>query len=161
MFDSPNLEFDPDMNFVEIAEGKRSLKYFFSSPSLLTSPPADKKIEMPSVDLSFRLLNEDLTSIRKAASALGVGDLVIVPQDGKIVGIVTDVKDNTANAFKVALGDIDEGLKFKFVFTIANFKVMSDDYDVEISSKLISKFAGVNNDIEYFIALEKTSTFGE
>jgi hypothetical protein len=43
---------------------------------------------------------------------------------------------------------------------VNNIKVVSEDYDVEISSKLISHFKGKQSTIEYFIAVEKSSTYG-
>ena len=41
-----------------------------------------------------------------------------------------------------------------------NFKFVADDYDVAISEKLISNFKAKNTPIEYWVALEKNSTFG-
>ena len=43
---------------------------------------------------------------------------------------------------------------------IANLKIIQGDYDVEISSKLITRFAHKEMNVQYLIALEKTSTYG-
>jgi hypothetical protein len=51
--------------------------------------------------------------------------------------------------------------KYNFVFNISNLKIDQGDYEVEISSKLISKFTNSASDLMYWIALEKTSTYGE
>ena len=37
---------------------------------------------------------------------------------------------------------------------IENLKLLSGDYDVEVSTKGISRFKNVNKNIEYYIALE-------
>jgi len=71
------------------------------------------------------------------------------------------VKDSTANVFSV---DTDTTSccsdKFKFVFNIGNFKFVGGDYEITISNKLISHFKNLNAPIEYWVALEKNSTFG-
>jgi hypothetical protein len=39
--------------------------------------------------------------------------------------------------------------------------MVTDSYDVKISSKLISEFKSQNSNVTYWVALEKTSTYGE
>ena len=73
MFDNPEL--DIDKNFARISQDSRSVQYFFSDPSILTSPSKD--IQMPETDVRFMLSEGDLTTIRRAASTLSVSDLVI------------------------------------------------------------------------------------
>lgn len=159
MFADPDLIFADDMNSVTIKEGRSSVKYFFSDPEILTTPQKD--ITMPSTDVNFTLTSDDLASIRKASSALGVSELVIAKEGDAIVGIVTDTKNSTANSFKVELQGATSELDsaFQFVFSIPNFKLTSGDYNVDISSKLISKFTNEDGS-EYFIALEKSSSVG-
>ena len=158
MFDEPELEFDDEMNFVLVKEGRQKVKYFFSDPSILTSP--SKAVKMPPADVSFSLTEANLNQIKRASSALGVSDLVIAPVDGVVTATVTDVKDKTANSLVIDLGVEAGDEDYSLVFNVANFKMIPDSYDVEISSKLISKFSSTSG-LEYFIALEKTSTYGE
>lgn len=159
MFNDPDLDFASDMNSVTIREGRSSVRYFFSDPEILTTPGKD--INMPAVDVNFTLTADDLASIRKASSALGVPELVITEEDGQLVGVVTDTKNSTANSFKIELqAGTSQTTGFKYVFTIANFKLTAGDYNVDISSKLISKFTNEDG-TQYFIALEKSSTTGE
>lgn len=156
MFDNPTLDFDTDMKFVSIVDGKRSVKYFFSDTSILTSPSKD--ITMPPCELVFNLSADDLSALRKAASALGVSDVVVSNK----TATVTDIKDSTSNSFSIDL-DVskDPGEPYNFVFNINNFKLLSGDYEVAVSSKLISHFKNTGTEVEYYIALEKSSTFGE
>lgn len=130
----------------------------FSEPSILTTPQKD--ITMPPCEITFTLSTSDMASIRKAASALGVTDLVVDTTSGNVVLRVTNVADNTSNSFEITT-DIDVDVKAKCVFNIANFKFIQDDYNVSISSRLISNFKSVNKPIEYWVALEKTSNFGD
>jgi hypothetical protein len=160
MFDDPDLVFDESYKSVRVTEGKRAVKYFFSEPSILTSPTKD--ITMPPCEVTFTLSADDMSNIRKAASALGVTDCVIKCEPGSTPQlIVTDTKDSTANSYEIDLDDnVGNGITCNFVFNIGNFKFVNDDYDVSISSKLISNFKSKNNNAEYWVALEKNSSFG-
>lgn len=161
MFDDPDINISDDSAYAQIKQDRRSVKYFFSDPSILTTPAKD--IQLPSSDVTFTLSQEDMNSVRKAASTLGVSDLVVTGEEGGtgLTLLVTDVKDPTSNSFNV---DIDECTRptepFKFVFNIANFKVVNGDYHVSITKQLISHLKNTSIPLEYWIALEKNSTFG-
>jgi hypothetical protein len=162
MFESPELDFsNVEGGHVQIVEGGRSVKYFFSDPEILTSPTKD--IQMPAAEVTFVLSDDDLTAIRRAASTMSVSDVVIESDDsGELQATVTDTSDATSNSFSIKLKPtrMPDGTPFRFVYNVANFKLMGGtDYNVEVSSKLISHLKGSNN-IEYWIALEKSSTFG-
>ena len=49
---------------------------------------------------------------------------------------------------------------FNFIIDISNLKILPGDYDVEISSKLITQFSHKELSVKYWIALEKSSTYG-
>ena len=49
---------------------------------------------------------------------------------------------------------------FKFILDIENLKILPGDYEVNISSKLISHFNNKEKNVQYWIALEKTSNYG-
>lgn len=163
MFDDPDLEFYD--NYVRVGESGSAVQYFFSDPSILTSPSKD--IQMPDVEVEFNLSDSELATIRKAAATLSVSDLVIestkAPGETGLSATVTDLADSTSNSFTLNLSSVGLPLPdvpFRFVFNVANFKIVSGDYRVQISSKLISQLTNQNADINYWIALEKTSTYG-
>lgn len=161
MFKDPDIVVSADNSSATIKEGKSSVKYFFSDPSILTSPAKD--VQLPSVEVSFSLSQDDMAAIRRASSALGVTDVVIEGKAGESTAVarVTDVRDATSNSFEIEL-DIDTRPEdgFKIVYNIANFKFLPSNYKVEISKILVSKFTNEDSSIEYFVALEKSSTFG-
>ena len=162
MFDDPDLEFND--NYVRVGESGSAVQYFFSDPSILTSPSKD--IQMPNPEVEFNLSDSELATIRKAAATLSVSDLVIESKGSGETGLsatVTDLADSTSNSFSLNLSSVGLPLPdapFRFVFNVANFKIVSGDYRVQISSKLISQLTNTNADINYWIALEKTSTYG-
>jgi hypothetical protein len=135
------------------------VKYFFSDPEMLTSP--GRNIDMPEAEVKFTLDTDTLGKVKRAAAALGHENISITPATGAVCLTVTDTEDRTSNTFSIEVeGTYPEGVEFNFVLNVGNVKVINEDYDVEVSSKLISKFTSKQSPTEYFIALEKSSTYG-
>ena len=158
LFTSPILEFDE--GFVTIKEEnnpKNSLKYFYSDPSVVTSP--NKTITMPSKEISFTLNGEDLNKLKRAAGVIQAPDLVLEKKDVGVFLTVKDKKNDTANTFSLDVDTVEDGSDFKFFFKVENLKVMDGNYDVEISSKNISHLSSTNKDVEYWVALEPESSY--
>ena len=153
LFGKPDLDFNKD--FVNITEEgtSESLKYWFSDPSVVTTP--SKEISMPSTELTFGLSSDTLNLITKAAAVIGAPDMAL--SDGKLM--VTDKKNSTANAFETSLDVGDVEAKYKFWFKVDNLKIMLGAYDVEVSSKKISHFTNTKIGVEYWIALEPESSY--
>lgn len=156
LLDDPVLEFEDSA--VVLASGKSKISYRFADESILTFPT--KKINMPSTDLKVEITEDTLNQVRKAASVLGNSVASIKKDKGAIVLSVVDPKNSTANTFSVVLEDTtDNTAEFDLQFLIANLKVIPGTYTVAISSKLISHWSHSTEPIEYYIALEKTSTY--
>ena len=159
LVDKPNLKFEKDYVVVGDSTGRSRVKYFFSDPDLLTTPSKD--IIMPESEVKFTLDNDTLGRVKRAASTLGHNEISISPSDGAIRVSVVDSKDSTSNAFSIDVdGSYDEGVEFNFILNVNNLKIVNEDFDVSISKKLISKFSSKQSSIEYYIALEKSSTYG-
>ena len=158
LFTSPILDFKE--GFVTIQEEnspKNSLKYFYSDPSVVTSP--SKTITMPSKEVSFTLNGENLNKLKRAAGVIQAPDLVLEKKDADVFLTVKDKKNDTANTFSVDVDTTTEGRNFKFYYKVENLKVMEGNYDVEISSKNISHLKSTNKDVEYWVALEPESSY--
>jgi len=159
LVDSPRLKFEKDYVTVGDSTGRSSVKYFFSDPEMLTSPGKD--INMPEADVKFSLDTDTLGKVKRAAAALGHDEISISPTTGAVRLSVIDSKDATSNAFSIDVeGTYPEGVDFNFIMNVSNLKVVNEDFEVGISSKLISQFTSKQSAIEYFIALEKSSTYG-
>jgi len=158
LFSSPVLEFND--GFVTIKEEnspKNSLKYFYSDPSVVTSP--NKTITMPSKEVSFTLNGDNLTKLKRAAGVIGAPDLVLEKKNTDVFLTVKDKKNDTANTFSIDVDTVADGSDFKFFFKVENLKLMDGDYEVDISSKNISHLASSNKDVEYWVALEPESSY--
>lgn len=159
LVDEPRLKFEKDYVLVTDKSGRSAIKYHFSDPEMLTSP--GNVINMPEAEVKFTLDSATLDKVKKAASALGHDEISISPTQGAIRISVVDSEDATSNTFSIDVeGEYPEEVDFNFILNVNNIKVVSEDYDVEISSKLISHFKGKQSTIEYFIAVEKSSSYG-
>jgi hypothetical protein len=159
LVDSPNLELTNDYAIVSDSVGRTKIKYHFSDPDMLTVP--QKEIIMPETEVNFVLDTATLSKLKRAASALGHGEISISPSGGSVRLSVVDTTDPTSNTLSIDVeGDYDEGTTFNFILNVNNLKIVNEDFEVGISSKLISNFKSQQSAIEYFIALEKTSTYG-
>lgn len=159
LVDSPRLTFEKDYVTVGDSTGRSSVKYFFSDPEMLTSPGKD--IVMPDAEVKFTLDTDTLGKVKRAAAALGHDEISITPTTGAVRLSVIDSKDATSNAFSIDVeGEYPEGVDFNFIMNVSNLKVINEDFSVNISKKLISQFKSQQSAIEYFIALEKSSTYG-
>ena len=162
LFEKPDLEFRDD--FVVITENgstAKSLKYWYSDPSVVTTTTKD--ITMPECEVTFSLDNSMLSNVQKAAAVIGVPDMALEAMSvGKATLKVTDKKNSTANDYAVGIyvnNEEGKDLRYKFWFTVENLKLLSGTYNVEVSSKNISYFKNTNVDIEYWIALEPESKY--
>jgi hypothetical protein len=57
-------------------------------------------------------------------------------------------------------GSFPEGADFNFIMGVSNMKLLGEDYEVSASTKFISHFKSITSETQYFIALEKSSTYG-
>jgi hypothetical protein len=141
LLEDANIELLDDMAVLSTDSAK--VKYRFANPSVLTTP--QKEIKMPSTDIKLAITSNTLNQIRKAASVLGQS--------------VLDPKDASANTYNIELSEKHTlNKEFSLEFLIDNLKLFSGNYNVEISSKLISQWTHAEFALTYFIALEKSST---
>ena len=159
LVDTPRLKFEDEYVVVNDSTGRSKVKYFYSSEDTLTTPQKD--ITMPEADVNFTLTNDTLNRLKKAASTLGHSEISISGKDGVLSLSVVDSQNMTSNAFSIDIdGEFDNDATFNFILSTNNLKILPGDYTVEISKKLISQFSHTSLDVKYWIALEKTSTFG-
>jgi len=115
---------------------------------------------MPDPDVKFTLDRNTLSKIKRASSVLGHTELSVSGSSGVVCLSVIDSKDATSNVFSIDVDGTYGNENFNFIFNISNLKMVDGDYEVGISSKLISHFVNVETATEYWVALEKSSTYG-
>ena len=152
LMDNPDLEFED--HSVRIKGNGHSILYHFADPSVIISPP-DKKIELPTVDVTCRLTSKNIQSVTKALGVLGLPEIAIAGDGEKVYLQAVDSKNPSADTYSIEIGETER--TFRAIFKSENMKMMDGDYDVAVSSKGISQFVGV--EATYWIAVEATSTF--
>ena len=156
---------NPDLTFHDkyvmlSQENGACTKYFYAEPSVVVSP--EKDINMPSEDINFTLLEKQYNDLLKMSSILQLNDILLkgCSKSNAIYLAVTNKKNDTSNDYSVQVG---EGVSdpFKMYFKTENLKMVVGDYNVHISSKGISHFENMTTKLDYWIALEPDSNYGE
>jgi hypothetical protein len=115
-------------------------------------------MKLPSEEVCFVLQEEQLQTILKSSSILGLPDLSAVGEAGVIKLVVSDRKNDTSNEYSIVVGETDA--EFSFNFKIENIKLIRGSYEVVISQKKLARFYSERYNLTYFIALEPDSTYG-
>tara|TARA_E500000331_G_scaffold94773_1_gene91005 strand:- start:5664 stop:6326 length:663 start_codon:yes stop_codon:yes gene_type:complete len=153
LFSKPELEFENDFVMITEEGTSTSLKYWYSDPSVVTTPTKD--ITMPECEVKFNLSSDTLSTVTKAAAVIGAPDMAL--ESGSLK--VTDKKNDTANNYALDLDVDSQSDDYKFWFKVENLKLIQGSYDVQVSSKNISHFKNSTGNVEYFIALEPESAY--
>ena len=149
------LVFEND-SFLVVKSGRTKIKYFFSDPSILTTPP--DSFNAPDCDVSFSVSGDILSSVLKGSAVMQLPDVVFSGVTGSVVKITTtDLKNTTSNEFTQELSE-NSAQEFKFHYKVDNLKMIPGDYDVSVSTTaLVSNWKNSHKDISYWIALEQPS----
>jgi len=151
LFPNPDLEFGD--THVDISNGKSSVRYYYSEPSLLTV--AGRKLQMPDPIITFDLDEHNLNEILKAASILQVSDLKIIGEDGILKIVVDDEKNDTSNSFSVLIDENYSGPDYEGTFNVSEIKFLPGSYKVELTNSIISRFTHQTQSICYYIAIKQ------
>lgn len=152
VYESPELTFFD--SFLTISEGTRKSKIVYSDEDTIIKVP-EKTLKLPSVDVSVTVTDAQLKDIFKGLAILGVPEIVFTGNGEGVSLVATDTKNPTSCLHSVEVGETTK--TFKAIFKVENLKLLPGDYTVEICSKGISRWH--NDQVEYFIAVEKDSTF--
>ena len=134
-------------SYLVVNGGKTKVRYFYSDPSILTTPP--ETFNPPGCDVTFNITKIVLANVLKASAVMQLPDVVC--SSGKIMA--TDLKNVTSNNFTE---DLKTSGDFEFRFKADNLKMIPGDYTVSASTE-----AGVSNwvgkEANYWIAMEAKS----
>ena len=160
LFDDPEFQFNGKS--ANIGTTRHSVDYVYCDPSMIVTPP-ENNITFPDPEVKFTLSQDALSQIMKASNVLGTPEIAIEggPHPNDVIRLkALDVSNDSTDTFKVVLDERSDD-EFRFVFKTENMKMIPGNYDVEVSSKGISHFILQGQKLEYWIATESTSSFGE
>lgn len=158
LFSDPSLDFHT--GFLSISDGQQKVNYRFADPKVVSSMmvlPSDKSPSVPDPEIQFKLTHELLTKVQKGIAVFGMPEIAVCGDGSTMTIEAIDVKRPSGDNFAVIVGSTTH--VFKMVFKTENMKLIQGDYDVSISSKGIGHFKC--DDVEYWIATEASSTFGD
>jgi len=153
----PTVDISEDSKNLTIRSGSSKTIYGLSDESLVVAPPA-KDLNV-SGEVKFTCTKDHLTQVMKTAGILGLPNIAVRGDRKTITIAALDVKNKDSDVFSLEVGKTKA--EFEMVFVTENFKLISGDYQVNISSKGISHFKHTKESIEYWIAVEPGSTYAE
>ena len=158
LFDNPDFVFGEKS--VRIGTDNDNINYVYCDPSMIVTPP-EKNITVPDPEVKFRLTQTKLDKILRRGNVLSLPEISVECNGGSNDRIVMRAIDSNNDSSDAGLVDLEStaNSSFRFIFKIENFKMIPADYDVEISSKGISRFS-LQDKTQYWVANEASSTYG-
>lgn len=154
LFENPELDFQE--KYVDISEGKQSIRYYYADKAMVK--PIEKKIVLQMVDVEFSITRENLADVLRAAQVLALPEIVVTSDNGNIGVKATSTKNKTSNFSSIDVGAPTKDT-FNIIFKAENLKLIPGTYKVEIWSKGITKFTNKDIDLVYFVTSETHSTY--
>jgi len=149
----PVLNFN-SKDYVTISGGNRSAKYYFSDPEITLKTAPERNVNFPESDIEFTLTADDIERLQKASGVYNLEDLSFVSTDeGGITLSLCNKENDTSNVYTQTVKGTTTGAHELFL-KVENLKLLPGDYNVKLSSKLITEWKHQQLDLVYYIALE-------
>lgn len=155
-----SLSKESDLEFTKenliISQGDTKIKYVYSEPSLIETPP-DNEVNVEKT-VVFSLSKDVLTKVLKAMTVLKYEEIAFTGVDG-ILSMAAVAGKDTENAtrYSVNIGETDK--VFTFVIGREILNIVKTDYTVTLDKGGISHFH--SPDLEYWIGLSEKSKYVE
>lgn len=147
LFSEPKIEYGE--NDITIKEGKMKVRYQYSSPAVVVSPPKGKSIPVRDVLLTFDLKKEDLAGLVKASSILKATDLIIDQNSMS----VTNRKGND-NTYKIDIDGVEGDTDRSFALKVEYLKLIPNDYRVQVNERVLN-FTNDEKQLSYTFTLDR------
>ena len=148
----PTLEFD-NSEYVTIKSKGMSVKYYFSDPEITLKAAPEKNIQFPGADMEFVLRQENINALHKANTVYQIPDLKFHSIGGSVILSLVDKENETSNVFSLEIPGDNTG-EYELFMKMENIRLFPGDYNVKISSKMITEWRHSTLDLTYYIALE-------
>lgn len=149
LFDAPTIQYGDE--YVTISQGKIKVRYIYSNPEMILSPPKDKNIPIRDPQLVFNVTKEQLTAFLKASAILKSTEMVI-----NKTGITAVNSRGSDNSYHLDIEDMEGDTDENFAVRIDNLKLIPTGYKVTVTDRLIA-FESDDPAIEisYIMTLER------
>jgi hypothetical protein len=156
---NPDLIFSED-NYVLLKDDKTEMKYYFSEPSLITSPDPEKSFNLRTKDVCFELNQTQFAKMMKMTMFDSDRKNWIVDfssDRGDIQLRVYHKNDPTKPSYTTVIGESTN--KFCFLAYLDSFCFMSGSYEVIISAQNFMEAKNTRRNLRYVLPLSPESTF--
>lgn len=155
LFENPDFDFKTDK--VVIKNNNRSANYCYADPSVVQDAgPLRQKIPTmfkdDSVVQKFTLNEEDLKSLRQAATVMHLPYISFIGDTAGVRIVAQDVTNDSLGNFTVHIAD-KSSAKFQHNLLLDNLRVLPGSYEVSVSPT-ITHFQNTNTPLEYWIVME-------
>jgi hypothetical protein len=121
-------------------------------PKLGDLKPSSSYKKYDKFNATFSLSSNKIGQIQKAANILGLPDMKIRMKDGKGLITINDDENPDSNLLKMAIsGEGDCGI----TMMVKNLQIFAGDYNVSVSSDVLSKFHHDKMPLFYVVAAKK------
>ncbi|WEM34289.1 DNA polymerase sliding clamp [Xanthomonas phage X1] len=145
LFSKPHLTFNED--HILIQDGKTKVKYFYSSPAVVVSPP-DKDIVLTDPLLTFELTEGNINQIQKAAATLKLKELSI--REGKLTALNSG---GVGNQITIEL-DTEGKMSDEKLVKIENLKLIEGSYNVKVFEQAVEFSHMTKPGLVYLVTVE-------
>ena len=155
LFDNPDFDFKSDK--VVIKNNNRSVNYLYADPSVVQdAAPLRQKIPTmfkdDSVVQKFTLVEEDLKSLRQAASVMQLPYITFVGDSSGVRVVAQDVSNDSLGNFTIQIADAPPK-QFQHSLLLDNLRVLPGTYEVSVSPT-ITHLQNKSSPLEYWIVME-------
>lgn len=149
--DNPELTFES--NSVIMNDGEIELRYNSCSPNLIVYPPEGKELTLKDPEVSFNISSASLQKILRVAAMNNLSNISVLSEKGDLIIRAHELKNDTSNYASIRVGEY-QGSDFIMSFKTENFRLIPDDYFVEIKIDNFSSWTNKSKTLKYFIAKE-------
>lgn len=149
---NPELIFSSKVAVMD--DGNTKLTYYSCAPSIIVAPPEGKSISIPNPDYVCVLTNATISKIKKIADMNRFPHISLVCKHGKVWLQAHDLKNDTSNYASTPIEENSTTKDFFNTFKTENFKLIPDDYDVEVKNETFAIFTSKTKKLKYVIAME-------
>jgi len=152
----PEIVINSDTNNLTVKSGTSKTTYGLADESMIVAPPV-KELKIENSEVNFKLTKDDMNQVLKMSGILGLPNIAVTGNGFEISISALDIKNTDSDNFSITVGRTSAN--FRMIFVTENLKMIPGTYDVAISSKGISHFKHVTDQIEYWIATEAGSKY--
>src|SRR5665213_2332755 len=152
--ENPEITFED--SYLVLADKNISLKYFYSSPTLLKTLPSPGELDpvLDKPDVIFELLQDSFQKLLKIAQLNALTYIKILGVLGLLKLQAIDVSNDTSNSADVEVGPYT-GSDFEAIFKVDNLnKLLPSNYKVTLKNDVMALFTNSDKTMKYFVAVE-------